>query len=161
MPNRPREQGYPHSWNECEEFSICSQHRTREQKPDPRSEPTFFTRGGKKYLVPPVSHRCTREEIEHIGGCEWADTAHEMGWGFAEQHPEKDVRKNITVYFSTSDGYRETRKFKTLFGARRYAQSKIGETPEVGSYYAVSGYGDAKIEASGATMKELFPRSGY
>jgi hypothetical protein len=150
-------QNYDHSWNECEESSICPQHRTV-----PRNEPTFFMRGGKKYLVPPASHRCTREEVEYHGSCEWADRAQDEGWGFAEEapkKPEKSISRNITVYYATSDRYRETRKFKTLSGARAYAQKKIGKTPEMGTHYAVSGYGTAKIEVSGASLKELFPET--
>lgn len=135
--------------------------KLKKPKPDPRTRPTFFTRGGKKYLVPPVTHRCTREEIEAIGGCQWSDAADEMGVEFAYEHPEKDVRKDITVYFVTSDGYRETRKFKSLFAARKYAQSKIGEAPDNAGHYAVSEYGDAKILAHNASMNELFPRSSY
>lgn len=135
--------------------------KVKRPKPDPKTQPTFFTRGGKKYLVPPVVHHCTREEIEHVGGCEWSEAADEMGVEFAYEHPEKDVRKDITVYFVTSDGHRETRKFKSLFAARRYAQSKIGEAPDHGGHYAVSAYGDAKILAHNASMNELFPRSAY
>ena len=133
----------------------------RKPRLDPRTQPTFFTRGGKKYLVPPASHHCTREEIEHIGGCEWAEIAEDEGWEFAYEHPEKDVRKDITVYYVTSDGHRETRQFKSLFAARRYAQSKVGEAPEHGGYYAVNEYGDARIQAKGASINELFPRSAY
>lgn len=151
-----------HSFNDCEETSRCSQHRSSSpQKPNPRNEPTFFTRGGKKYIVPPANHRCTRDEIEYHGTCEYAIIADSEGWGFAEEMPASTnkIPREVTVYFTTSDRYSQTRKFKTLNGARAYAQSKIGKTPEVGGHYAVSSYGDAKIEAHGATMMELFPDS--
>lgn len=66
----------------------------------------------------------------------------------------------IKLTFSTVDRFRETRTFKTLKGARKYAQGKIGTHPEVSRTfgYAVSSYGDAKIEIrEGCTFAELFP----
>ena len=63
----------------------------------------------------------------------------------------------IVVYYSSIDGCRETRKYKTLEGARRFAQEMIGRTPEMGSYYAVSGDGVGKIEVKGISLHELFP----
>ena len=63
----------------------------------------------------------------------------------------------ITVKYSTIDRFRVTRKFKTLKGAQRFAQKMIGRTPEMGSYYAVSGDGIGKIEVWGAFLHELFP----
>lgn len=63
----------------------------------------------------------------------------------------------IIVYYSSIDGCRETRKYKTLEGARRFAQEMIGRTPEMGSYYAVSGDGVGKIEVKGVLLRELFP----
>jgi hypothetical protein len=52
----------------------------------------------------------------------------------------------IKVRYSSIDRYRETRSFSTLKGARRFAQKWIGENPEMGSTYAVSGDGIGKIE---------------
>ena len=63
----------------------------------------------------------------------------------------------ILVYYSSIDHYRKTRKFKTLAGAQRFAQKMIGRTPEMGSFYAVSGDGVGKIEAVGVSLRELFP----
>ena len=63
----------------------------------------------------------------------------------------------ITVRFSTIDRYRESRTFATLAGARSYAQRKIGAHPEMGSGYAVSAWGDAKVTVSGCSLDDLFP----
>jgi hypothetical protein len=73
-------------------------------------------------------------------------------------HDQPDKR-DIRVTYSTFDRYRESRRFKTLKGARAYAQRKIGVHPEISVtfHYAVSAYGDAKIEVRGATLAELFP----
>lgn len=70
----------------------------------------------------------------------------------------------LSVYFKTVDHYSESRRFATLEGARAYAQRKIGETPEMGSFYAVSPWGDARITVNGtvgeraASVCDLFPR---
>jgi hypothetical protein len=65
----------------------------------------------------------------------------------------------IKVHYSSIDGCRETRTFKTLKGARRYAQEMVGEHPEMGSRYAVSGDGVGKvtITAMGHSLASLFP----
>lgn len=63
----------------------------------------------------------------------------------------------INVYLSTLDGHRESRRFATIKGARAYAQRKIGPHPEIGSGYAVSPWGDAKITVSGdCSLTDLF-----
>lgn len=63
----------------------------------------------------------------------------------------------IKVNYSAVDGGRESRKFKSLAGAQKYAQHWIGRHPEIGSHYAVSGDGIGKIEVTGAALAELFP----
>jgi hypothetical protein len=63
----------------------------------------------------------------------------------------------ITIRFSSLDGWRQTRKFKTLRGARAYAQKWVGEHPEIGSSYAVSGDGIGKVTVVGCTLAQLFP----
>jgi len=73
--------------------------------------------------------------------------------------PAKPAPRDIRVVFSTIDGCRMSRKFKTLAGAMKFAHSKIGPHPDTGSWYAVGTYGDAKIEVAGATLRELFPES--
>jgi len=64
---------------------------------------------------------------------------------------------DITVRYSSVDGFRKTRTFKTLKGAQKFATKYVGETPEFGSYYAVSFDGVGKITVSGTTLEELFP----
>ena len=63
----------------------------------------------------------------------------------------------ITVRYSTIDHFTKTRRFKTLAGARRFAQRYLGERPELGRLYAVSGDGWGKIEAEGIPVADLFP----
>ena len=63
----------------------------------------------------------------------------------------------ITVRYSTIDHFTKTRRFKTLAGARRFAQRYLGERPELGRLYAVSGDGWGKIEAEGCLVSDLFP----
>jgi hypothetical protein len=64
----------------------------------------------------------------------------------------------IKVYYSAVDGYRKTRRFKTIKGARKYAVDRVGEYPDFGSCYAVSADGIGKIVVSGCTLAELFGR---
>lgn len=73
----------------------------------------------------------------------------------------KKGTRDIRVRYSTIDRYYESRRFKTLEGARRYAARWIGETPDIGySFgYAVSADGIGKITVDGATLDELFPAS--
>lgn len=63
----------------------------------------------------------------------------------------------IKVRYSSFDSRRgKWRSFKTLRGARKYAQHWIGKHPEMGSTYAVSGDGIGKIEAEGVELRKLF-----
>jgi hypothetical protein len=64
----------------------------------------------------------------------------------------------ISVLYTTVDRCRVKRQFKTLAGAQRFAHKWLGETPEIGSYYAVSSDGIGKIECAGCTLYELFPK---
>lgn len=63
----------------------------------------------------------------------------------------------IKITYRACDGYRKTRYFKTLAAARMYAQHQIGEHPEMGGTYAVSGDGIGTIRVQGATLREIFP----
>jgi hypothetical protein len=63
----------------------------------------------------------------------------------------------ITVRYSSIDGFGERREFHTLGGARTFAHYWIGQHPEMGSTYAISGDGIGKITCEGCTLKELFP----
>ena len=62
----------------------------------------------------------------------------------------------IRVRYQSLDRYSESRTFKTLAGARKYAQKWVGPTPEIGRFYAVSGDGMGKIMAS-VDLADLFP----
>jgi len=64
----------------------------------------------------------------------------------------------IRVTYESIDGYRETRTYKTLKGARRYAQHWLGEHPDIGITGAVDDYGIGKIQVDGdARSADLFP----
>lgn len=65
--------------------------------------------------------------------------------------------QEIVVRYVSIDGWRATRRFKTLRGARAFAQRYVGAHPEIGSCYAVSGDGVGKITAEGCSLRELFP----
>jgi hypothetical protein len=62
----------------------------------------------------------------------------------------------IKVRYSSIDHFRQTRTFKTLEGARKYAADRVGDNPDMGSCYAVSFDGIGKIEVDGCTLQELF-----
>lgn len=68
-------------------------------------------------------------------------------------------RLEIAVRYSSIDNYSETRKFKTIDGARAYACKWIGPHPTLGTYYAVSDDGVGKITAAGIALSDLFPAS--
>jgi hypothetical protein len=70
------------------------------------------------------------------------------------------TKRNVRVSYSSIDHFRQTRGFKTLEGAQNFAQKWIGETPEIGTCYAISGDGIGRITVKGATLAELFPRCG-
>jgi hypothetical protein len=63
--------------------------------------------------------------------------------------------------FVTIDGCRETRRYKTLAGAQKWAQHMLGEHPDISQTfnYAVGPYGDAKIVGLNFPVQDLFPGS--
>jgi len=68
----------------------------------------------------------------------------------------------IVVRYKAIDGFAQTRRFKTLAGARRFAQRCVGRMPEVGSGYAVSADGVGRITVSTdgdepVDVHDLFP----
>ena len=111
------------------------------------------------------------------------DGLHDMDCGDCEAEAEADrapsaaapwsepktvkTSADLSVQFKTTDRYSESRRFKTLEGARAYAQKKIGETPEIGSFYAVGAYGDARITVGwtvggrSARVLDLFPKCAW
>lgn len=64
----------------------------------------------------------------------------------------------ITVQYTACDGSRLRRRFKTLKGARYFAQLYVGAHPEIGPLYAVSGDGVGRIEVEGCSLADLFPK---
>jgi len=67
---------------------------------------------------------------------------------------------NIHIHISTMDGLSESKRFKSLVDARKFAQRYVGKHPEMGGNYAVSPYGDAKAVVRGVTLKKLFASPG-
>jgi hypothetical protein len=67
------------------------------------------------------------------------------------------MSRDITVRYQAIDGYKQSRRFKSLDGARRYAAERVGATPTIGSHYAVSDDGVGKVTVNGATIHDLFP----
>src|SRR4051812_47030634 len=74
------------------------------------------------------------------------------------QPRQQEFQMPIKVHYNGCDGYRATRSFMTIKGARRYAVERVGEHPEFGSSYAVSGDGVGTIRVSGCTLRELFAK---
>jgi len=64
----------------------------------------------------------------------------------------------IGVTYTSIDWVRKSKTFKTLKGAQNFAQYWVGETPELGSFYAVSFDGVGKITCAGCALIELFPK---
>lgn len=59
-------------------------------------------------------------------------------------------------YFTTIDGFRESRSFKTLKGAKAYFDKRMGSTYDISTLgYAVDMFGTGKLTLSGATWTEL------
>ena len=68
----------------------------------------------------------------------------------------------IIVFYKSVDSYgRRTRRgYKTIEGARKWAQEMVGDAPEIGSRYAVSHDGIGKITCgAGCTLRDLFPKA--
>jgi hypothetical protein len=66
----------------------------------------------------------------------------------------------IKVRYTSIDRCNTTRTFKTIEGARKFAQHWVGETPELGAQrsYAVSFDGIGKVVCTGCTLMDLFPK---
>ncbi len=73
-----------------------------------------------------------------------------------------NVTTNSIVITATSvDGEPKTRRYSSLSPkAIAFAHAMVGESPEVGSNYAVSGDGVSKITIEGASIRDLFPEDG-
>ena len=66
----------------------------------------------------------------------------------------------ITLRYIAIDGYRQTRRFKTLAGACKYAHERMGTHPNLGAWYAVTDDGVGTLYADGVTLEALFPPAG-
>lgn len=62
----------------------------------------------------------------------------------------------IRVSLRSVDGFAKTRTFKTLKGARAFAQIYVGLCPSIGTGYAVSDDGVCTIRVTGCTLDALF-----
>jgi len=67
------------------------------------------------------------------------------------------MNPTIIVTYSSIDRCRVTRRYRTLDGARAFAQEYVGRSPSIGSSYAVSDDGVGKITVRGADLADLFP----
>jgi hypothetical protein len=65
---------------------------------------------------------------------------------------------DIKVTYSSIDGVRKSRRFKTLAGASAFAKHWIGDSPDISGFssYAVSDDGVGKITCTGCTLTALF-----
>jgi hypothetical protein len=66
----------------------------------------------------------------------------------------------IKVRYKSVDGGSKSRKFKSLKAASKFAREFVGDHPEIGWTYAVSGDGVGRIMVEGAKLAELFPADG-
>lgn len=64
----------------------------------------------------------------------------------------------IRTIYTSVDGYREAKTHLTINAARNWAARWVGQTPEVGTTYAIAGDGIGKITVQGCTIQELFPQ---
>lgn len=62
----------------------------------------------------------------------------------------------INVTYRAVDGAKDKRTFKTLKGAQKFAREMVGDHPEMGSDYAVSGDGIGRVRVTGCTLQQLF-----
>jgi hypothetical protein len=98
-----------------------------------------FTWKGKKYLVMPI------QDVS--------------GWPTRHRNPAASS-DTIVVTARFIDGGGERKTFKTLEGARKYAQSRIGAHPSIGGGYAVDNSGVCTIRVTGTSLQSLFPARG-
>lgn len=71
---------------------------------------------------------------------------------------------DIVVRYRSIDGGSKRGVFKTLDGARKFAQKWVGRHPEIGlgfgEHYAVSDDGVGKVTVDGVDIHNLFPEEG-
>lgn len=64
----------------------------------------------------------------------------------------------IRVIYDAIDGSSRMKRFKTVEGARAFATKYVGESPEIGSSYAVSADGIGRITVDGCNLADLFAK---
>jgi len=62
----------------------------------------------------------------------------------------------IKLYFTTLDGIRKTKTFKSLKGARKAAHDWVGADADIGTGYAISTDGVVRVTCDGCTLNDLF-----
>ena len=71
---------------------------------------------------------------------------------------ERRDTMEISVTYAAVDGYYTTKLYKTLRGARKFAQDMVGKHPDMSGFdYCVSFDGVGRIRVFGCTLDELFP----
>jgi hypothetical protein len=86
--------------------------------------------------------------------------AEQAYWAEQEAAPSQQLfsgNTHIQVRYSTCDGVRIAKRFKSLAGARRFAQKWVGAHPDIGSAYAVSSDGIGIISVDNVSLADLFP----
>ena len=69
------------------------------------------------------------------------------------------TKMDIKLTYRSIDRVSKSARFKTLESAQKFAARYVGETPEIGRGYAVSGDGIGKITWVGCTSDQLFPKT--
>lgn len=67
--------------------------------------------------------------------------------------------KLIRMYYSTIDGVNIHKACETIEEARSWAMTWVGEHPEIGSYYAISGDGIGKVMVDDCSIRDIFPEN--
>ena len=98
-----------------------------------------------------------RQFTRAIDAYHWVIAMRRYREGLIPTRGRHERAMDIKVYYSSIDRFHETRRFKTLKGARKFAHLRVGAHPDLGSWYAVSSDGVGKIEVKGCTLAELFP----
>lgn len=62
----------------------------------------------------------------------------------------------VQVSYYSIDGVQKHENFHTIEEARAFAQKWVGEHPEIGRGYAISGDGIGKVTVRGCSLYELF-----
>ena len=90
---------------------------------------------------------CAFGTLDYPAGADWPPP----------QFEERHMTMTITVRYAAVDGYRVSRKFTSIAGARKFAARYIGNNPDTfGGSYAVSDDGVGTVRVEGCTLAKLF-----